>query len=138
MIACDDVIRMAREAGAEMSMLLCDPPKPGYVGFRRVEHLERFVSIVAAHIIARQPPPPMVVNLGDRAARIAAQTENEALKARLAASGVAECRAVREAVLAEREACAVLMAAMRDKSRNHLFRSALTIAEGEIRARGAA
>lgn len=36
----------------------------------------------------------------------AAQTENEALKERLAASGVEQRRAVREAVLAEREACA--------------------------------
>ena len=32
------------------------------------------------------------------AARIAAQTENESLKAERAASGVAECRAVRKAV----------------------------------------
>lgn len=44
----------------------------------------------------------------ERDARIAAQTENEALKAKLAASGVAERRAVREAVLAEREACAMV------------------------------
>ena len=42
----------------------------------------------------------------ERAARIAAQVENEALKARLAASGVAERRAVREAVLDERDKCA--------------------------------
>ena len=40
------------------------------------------------------------------ASRIAAQTENESLKAWRAASGVAERRAVRDAVLAEREACA--------------------------------
>lgn len=45
---------------------------------------------------------------------------------------------VAAAVLAEREACAQLMADLREKSRNHLFRSALTVAEGEIRARGAA
>lgn len=43
--------------------------------------------------------------------------------------------AIAEAVAAEREACAQLMATMRAKSRNHLFRSALTCAEGEIRAR---
>ena len=53
------------------------------------------------------------------AARIAAQTENESLKAERAASGVAERRAVRDAVLAEREGCAVLVhdwnTAMTDK-----------------------
>lgn len=38
------------------------------------------------------------------------------------------------AAAAEREACARLLADMREKSRNHLFRSALTCAEGEIRA----
>lgn len=43
---------------------------------------------------------------------------------------------VTAAVLAEREACAKLMSDLREKSRNHLFRSALTVAEGEIRARG--
>lgn len=37
---------------------------------------------------------------------------------------------------AEREACASIVAEMRNKSRNHLFRSALAIAAGEIRARG--
>lgn len=45
---------------------------------------------------------------------------------------------VRKAVLAEREACANLMEEMRAKSRHHLFRSALTCAAGEIRARTAA
>jgi hypothetical protein len=43
---------------------------------------------------------------------------------------------VRSAVELERNSCADLMAELRTKSRNHLFRSALTIAEGEIRARG--
>lgn len=47
-----------------------------------------------------------LANATERAARIAAQTENEALKARLAASGVTERRAVREAVLKERDECA--------------------------------
>ena len=41
-----------------------------------------------------------------KAARIEAQTENEALKAKLAKSGLEKWRAVREAVAAEREACA--------------------------------
>ena len=64
------------------------------------------------------------------AARITAQTENEALKARLAASGVSERRAVREAVLAEREACAVLV---------HDWNTAMTDKlAAAIRARGTA
>lgn len=41
-------------------------------------------------------------------------------------------------VQAERTACANHIAGMRAKSRNHLFRSALTIAEAEIRGRGQA
>lgn len=45
---------------------------------------------------------------------------------------------VQSAVELERNACADLMAGLRAESRNHLFRSALSIAEGEIRARGAA
>lgn len=35
----------------------------------------------------------------------------------------------------ERDACADLMIDLKDKSRNHLFRSALTVAELSIRAR---
>lgn len=54
----------------------------------------------------RVEPSTDLLTADARAARIAAQTENEALKARLAASGVEQRRAVREAVLAEREACA--------------------------------
>lgn len=65
-----------------------------------------------------------------RAARIAAQVENEALKARLAASGVAERRAVRDAVLAEREACAALVASWNTAITDKLA--------ADIRARGAA
>lgn len=111
-----DVLRMAEEAGAgrfrrDESAQIVTP-----------EVLERFTALARAF----------------RPARIAAQAENEILKDQLAASFVAERRAVREAVLAEREACAALMADLRAKSRNHLFRSALTVAEGEIRARGAA
>lgn len=43
------------------------------------------------------------------AARIEAQTENEALKAKLAKSGLDKWRAVREAVAEERMVCAELM-----------------------------
>lgn len=39
-------------------------------------------------------------------------------------------------VLAEREACARLLEAMREKSNNPLFRSACTIGAANIRARG--
>ena len=42
----------------------------------------------------------------------------------------------KEAEAREREACINLIIAMRAQSNNHLFRSALTIAEGEIRTRG--
>lgn len=78
-----------------------------------------------------------------RAARIAAQTENEVLKARLAASGVAERRAVREAVLKEREACARLCEQLQaPKSCSGAERSLWDVATLEcahdIRARGAA
>ena len=38
-------------------------------------------------------------------------------------------------IAVEREACTTLMAALRIKSRTLLFRSALSVAEGEIRAR---
>lgn len=79
------------------------------------------------------------------AARIAAQTENEALKARLAASGVAERRAVHEAVLAEREACSkvcdAVVAQMPTKIVNQVdlttMSTCLNLAAA-IRARGAA
>ena len=56
------------------------------------------------------------------------------LRAAAAAIGDAMPHA-RDLVLEERKACAALMATLRAKSRNHLFRSALTVAEGEIRAR---
>ena len=66
----DDVIRMAREAKFPVN-------HPDWA-----DAAVRFAALVAAD---------------SRAARIAAQTENEALKAERAASGVAERRAVREA-----------------------------------------
>ena len=83
----DDVLRMAREAG------IPDDNIPRLCHGRLetgVELLERFADLVAAY------------------ARIAAQIENEDLKARLAASGVAERRAVHEAVKDEHEACALV------------------------------
>lgn len=156
----DDILRMAREAGLCASTGAC-----ALVGGADLTpFLQRFADLAVADFLARTPPPPIMVNTADldpallrdmlakappmqlrpippdaaleaeRAARIAAQTEAVELKERLARSGVEE----RRAVAAEREACAGLMASLRAKSRNHLFRSALAIAEGEIRARGTA
>ena len=75
----DDVIRMAREAKFPVN-------HPDWA-----DAAVRFAALVAA---------------AANAARITAQIENEALKARIVASGVAERRAVHKAALAEREACA--------------------------------
>ena len=76
-----DVLRMAREARFPVN-------HPDWA-----DAAVRFAALVAANA---------------NAARITAQLENEGLKARIVASGVAERRAVREAVLAEREACAMV------------------------------
>lgn len=94
----DDVLRMAREAGLEIGVAGVGVPQrrltdgPVDAPWLR-DALERFAALVAADA---------------NAARIAAQIENEALKARIVASGVAERRAVHKAVLAEREACALV------------------------------
>ena len=86
----------------------------------------------------------------ERAARIAAQTENEALKGKLARSGVEQRRAVRDAVLAEREACAKLCERRADVLGQHIppglaadyftrgAESAARRNAAAIRARGAA
>ena len=92
----DEIIATAKEAGSGDMGLNMDGS----------DHLiglfERFAALVAE---------------ADRAARIAAQTEAAELKERLARSGVEQRRAVREAVLAEREACAVLLARMTERRR---------------------
>lgn len=156
----EDVIRLAREEGIIDFRDADDDPHV----VQMVEALQRVVSRAVAEVMVRGLSTPVVVKTADldpavlrdmlakappmqlrpippdaaleaeRAARIAAQTEAVELKERLARSGVEE----RRAVAAEREACAGLMASLRAKSRNHLFRSALAIAEGEIRARGTA
>ena len=78
----------------------------------------------------------------ERAARITAQIENEALKARIVASGVAEFRAVREAVLAEREACAKVChdegVYQLSQQGNAIMADKCWFMRDEIRARGAA
>lgn len=66
--------------------------------------------------------------------RKAAQLENADLKERLARSGVD----LRRAVANERDACVKVCNEAKAKSRNHLFRSGLSVAAGEIRARGEA
>lgn len=131
----DDVIRAAREAGAPGWWIGIG--LNGEVTGGSLQWLERFAATAARHVLARTPPA-MVVNTADldpallrdmlakasqmpmdpvppaaplaleRAARIAAQTENEQLKTHRARSGVEQRRAVREAVLEEREACAKL------------------------------
>ncbi len=83
----DEIIAMAKEAGCVSATFWPD----GFTGLMGV--FERFAALVAE---------------ADRAARIAAQTEAAELKERLARSGVEQQRAVREAVLAEREACALI------------------------------
>lgn len=134
MITRNEVARMAREAGFEVH----DRKQQVRVGLDALagidstEKLERFAALVAAHVIARQRPPPLVLNVSDadlselkawlvnapnmplvsipddtaleceRAARIAAQSELTELKERLALAGIEQ----RRAVLAEREACA--------------------------------
>ena len=92
----DEIIAMAKEAGCVSATFWPD----GFTGLMGV--FERFAALVAE---------------ADRAARIAAQTEAAELKERLARSGVEQRRAVREAVLAEREACAVLLARMTERRR---------------------
>ena len=74
----DDVLRMAREAGFPV------------LGPTRTDAAVRFVALLTAEACA---------------ARVAVQTENEALKERLNRADAERCAAV----LAEREACAALV-----------------------------
>ena len=90
----DDIIRMAREAGA----------KPGIENIADEAFLERFYALaVAKEREARQQE---------------AQREAEALRERIVKSGLELHRAVRDAVKEEREACAQLVegASMRARS----------------------
>lgn len=138
----DDIKRWAMEAG--FNRLISIHPKTGVHKTEAYgpDSLERFAALVAAD---------------ERAARIAAQTENEALKAERARSGLAHRRAtldaVREAVLAEREACARLCDGMvaeiseiasyangdeRIQGRLHARSRAARLLSSLIRERGAA
>jgi len=85
----DKILRMAGEAGLVDSRGSC-----ALVGGADLTpFLASFAALVAA---------------AERAARIAAQTEVVDLKERLVRSGVERRRAVREAMAAEREACATI------------------------------
>lgn len=108
----DDVIRMAREAGAPDWWIGVGCPDSGH----SQEWLERFYAAATEK---------------ERAARIAAQTENEALKERLNRADAEKCAAV----LSEREACAKLC----EVNHGTIWRNpdSFQIAEA-IRARGAA
>ena len=77
----DDIIRMAREAGA----------KPGIENVADEAFLERFCALAVAK---------------EREARQQAQREAEALRERIVKSGLELHRAVRDAAKEEREACA--------------------------------
>ena len=77
----DDIIRMAREAGA----------KPGIENVADEAFLERFYALAVAK---------------EREARQQAQREAEALRERIVKSGLELHRAVRDAAKDEREACA--------------------------------
>lgn len=158
----DDVIRAAREAGAPGWWIGIG--LNGEVTGSSLQWLERFAAMAARHVVSRTSPA-MVVNAAEidqallhdmlakasqmpmdpvppaaplafeRSARIAAQTENEQLKAQRARSGVEQRRAVREAVLAEREACAVLAESEWSTDSEKAYGDELA---SYIRARGAA
>jgi hypothetical protein len=93
-------------------------------------------ALDARHVLARTPPAMMVVNTADLDPALLRDMLAKAPPMPLLPEPAPPD--VAAAVAAEREACAQIMAEMRAKSRNHLFRSALTCAEGAIRARGAA
>lgn len=115
----EEIIRMAREAAN--GGIPRETVRECYM--LHAEELERFAALVAA---------------ADQQKRIAAQIENEELKAKLAASGVSERRAVREAVLAEREECAKVCDELAELNRKAMTDSMWQQEEcaAAIRARG--
>lgn len=84
----DEIIRMAREAGAD-ELFRHDGAQDSGIGLTGNESIIRFAEMVAE---------------AERVTRIAAQCEAVDLQERLARSGVEQRRAVR----AEREACALV------------------------------
>lgn len=102
------------------------------IGAATLRERERFATLVTAHALAQRMPCTVIS---------AADIDPELLRDMLAKAKPGPIVAmppapdVAAAVAVEREACAKLMKSLRAKSRNHLFRSALTVAEAEIRAR---
>ena len=107
----DEIIRMAREAGA----------KPGIENVADEAFLERFYALAVAK---------------EREARQQAQREAEALRERIVKSGLELHRAVRDAVKEEREACAKVCDARYMGDNNREDAEARRCADA-IRARGA-
>lgn len=107
----DDIIRMGVEAG------LLEPGHP--VGERVLGEMTRFVQLATEQ---------------ERAARQAAQIENEDLKARLARAGIEQRRAVAK----EREACAKASESQIDRWVDDRARYAASECAAAIRARGQA
>ena len=107
----DDIIRMAREAGA----------KPGIENVADEAFLERFYALAVAK---------------EREARQQAQREAEALRERVVKSGLELHRAVRDAVKEEREACAQVcdLEAAKWPYPSHA-NAAVTVVAAAIRAR---
>lgn len=107
----DDIIRMAREAGA----------KPGIENVADEAFLERFYALAVAK---------------EREARQQAQREAEALRERIVKSGLELHRAVRDAVKEEREACAQVCDLEAAKWPYPSYaNAAVTVAAAAIRAR---
>ena len=115
----DEIIRMAREAGAHEVFRL-DGAQDSGIGLTGNESIIRFAEMVAE---------------AERVTRIAAQCEADDLKERLASSGVEQRRAVRD----EREACAKVCD---EQAESHELLSNTQAAKGcddcanAIRARG--
>lgn len=173
MITSDEILRMAREAGFSVrgETIRTMHSSGAWVGIN--DELAEFAALAITRHLAHSPPPPLVVSMSDvdqaqlaamldkrqpmplvaaldteRAARIAAQVENEALKAERARSGLAHRKAVQEAVreaedaakLATATACANVCADMAQQLRGHGDVAGAEIAEAlrdTIRARGA-
>lgn len=107
------VIELAKAAGLGVHLPAGEGLPPTWVGVE-LAALERFYDGAARSIITMRE---MELN-GKKIDTLAAAVT-----------------AAKEATEAENWACAQLMLAMREKSKNSLFRSALTCAEGAIRAR---
>ena len=122
----DDIIRMAREAGFQTGVIHGADGSPiqtlvQHIGHSCIVELERFYALAVAK---------------EREARQQAQREAEALRERVVKSGLEKHRAVRDAVKAEREACAKAcdLEATKWPYPSHA-NAAVTVAAAAIRAR---